>query len=109
MDLISRQLFERPRILKDKLETAGIWVTELLDNGFIHSIFSTDPNGIQLEFCYKTGRYDILEKLRMKDPEPSSVTQEGEGPFYDKWPPVKDSTPENERILYPGELSVLFK
>ena len=95
--------------LKDRLEAAGVWVTEVLDNGFIHSIFSTDPNGIQLEFCYKTDKFDIHEKLRMIDPAPSDVTKEGSGPFYDKWPAVKKPIPENERKVYPGELSRLFK
>ena len=95
--------------LKDRLEAAGVWVTEVLDNGFIHSIFSTDPNGIQLEFCYKTDKFDIHEKLRMIDPASSDVTKEGIGPFPDKWPSVKKPTPENERKIYPGELIKLFK
>ncbi len=95
--------------LKDKLEAAGAWVTEVLDNGFIHSIFSSDPNGIQLEFCYKIDRFDIQEKFRMIDPEPSDVTKEGPGPFLDKWPAVKKPTPMGERKVYPGELSRLFK
>ncbi len=30
--------------LKKKLETAGFWVSEIIDHGFIHSIYSFDPN-----------------------------------------------------------------
>ena len=45
----------------------------------------------------------------MIDPAPSYVTKEGMGPFPDKWPTVKKPTPENERKIYPGELSRLFK
>ncbi|MDH4012260.1 MAG: VOC family protein, partial [Desulfobacterales bacterium] len=36
--------------LKDKLETAGIWVSEVIDHGFIHSIYTFDPNNIPIEF-----------------------------------------------------------
>ncbi|MBI5098880.1 MAG: VOC family protein [Nitrospirae bacterium] len=95
--------------LKDRLTAAGIWVTEAIDNGFIHSIFSTDPNGIQLEFCYKIDKFDVRDKFRMKDPSPSDVTKEGPGPFPDKWPAVKNPTPENDRKVYPGELRKLFE
>jgi catechol 2,3-dioxygenase-like lactoylglutathione lyase family enzyme len=95
--------------LKDRLTAAGVWVTEEIDNGFIHSIFSTDPNGIQLEFCYSIDNRDIRSKFRMKDISPSDVTKEGPGPFPDKWPDVKNPTPENERKIYPGELRKLFE
>ena len=95
--------------LKDRLTAAGAWVTEAIDNGFIHSIFSTDPNGIQLEFCLRIDKFDVHDKFRMKDPKPSNITKEGPGPFPDKWPSVINPTPENERKVYPGELSGLFE
>lgn len=94
--------------LKDRLTAADIWVTEAIDNGFIHSIFSTDPNGIQLEFCYELENYDIRERFRMKDPDPSEAAKEGPGPYSDKWPEVQHPTPEDERKIYPGELKKLF-
>jgi catechol 2,3-dioxygenase-like lactoylglutathione lyase family enzyme len=95
--------------LKDRLTAAGVWVTEALDNGFIHSIFSTDPNGIQLEFCYGINKRDIRNKYRMKDPMPSDAAKEGPGPFPEKWPGVEERTTENERKVYPGELKQLFE
>jgi catechol 2,3-dioxygenase-like lactoylglutathione lyase family enzyme len=95
--------------LKDRLTAAGVWVTEEIDNGFIHSMFSTDPNGIQLEFCYRIDKFDVRNKFRMKDSSPSDITKEGPGPFPDKWPEVKSPTPENERKVYPGELRKLFE
>jgi catechol 2,3-dioxygenase-like lactoylglutathione lyase family enzyme len=36
--------------LKDKLEAAGFQVSDVIDHGFIHSIYSFDPNGIPIEF-----------------------------------------------------------
>jgi catechol 2,3-dioxygenase-like lactoylglutathione lyase family enzyme len=35
-------------LLKARLEGAGIWVSEVIDHGFIHSIYSFDPNHIQV-------------------------------------------------------------
>lgn len=90
--------------LKDRLEVAGIWVTEVLDNGFIHSIFSTDPNNIQLEFCYEIKGVDLAKTPRMVDLEPSETTLEGSEPQPGKWPPVTNPTPEEKRRVYSGEL-----
>ena len=36
------------RELKDKLDAAGIWVSEVIDNGFIYSIFSLIPTAYRL-------------------------------------------------------------
>src|SRR3989338_9408950 len=36
--------------LKDRLEAAGFPVSDVIDHGFIHSIYSFDPNGIPIEF-----------------------------------------------------------
>lgn len=95
--------------LKDRLNAAGIWVTEVLDNGFIYSIFSTDPNGIQLEFCCANEKINIRDRFRMKDPLPSDITKEGPGPFPERWPDVKTPSPENEKKIYQGQLKKLFE
>jgi catechol 2,3-dioxygenase-like lactoylglutathione lyase family enzyme len=95
--------------LKDRLEAAGVWVTEVMDNGFIHSIFSTDPNNIQLEFCCRVKGANLSSHPRMIDPAPSLVTQEGVDPQLDKWPPVDRPTPPEERKIYPGVLKRLVE
>ncbi len=95
--------------LKDRLEAADIWVTEVMDHGFIHSFFTFDPNGISLEFCYKVKGLDLRKEPRMVDKAPSNVTKEGPEPQLNKWPEVKNPTPYDDRKLYPGELSKLFK
>ncbi|RJQ21079.1 MAG: VOC family protein [Nitrospiraceae bacterium] len=95
--------------LKDRLNAADVWVTEAIDNGFIHSIFTTDPNGIQIEFCYRIDKFDVRNKFRMKDPMPSNVTKEGPGPFPEKWPSVENPEPADKRKVYPGELKKLFE
>lgn len=93
--------------LKDRLEAAGIWVTEVMDNGFIHSIFSTDPNNIQLEFCYRVKGMNLSENPKMIDAAPSLITQEGSEPLFSKWPSVSKPTPVGQRKIYPGVLKKL--
>lgn len=94
-------------VLKDKLEAADIWVSEVVDNGFIHSLFTFDPNGIALEFCYSVEGVDIRKEPRMLDAAPSAIAQEGPEPRPDKWPPVENPTPIEDRKIYPGELRKL--
>jgi catechol 2,3-dioxygenase-like lactoylglutathione lyase family enzyme len=95
--------------LKDKLEAAEVWVTEVMDNGFIHSMFSTDPNNIQLEFCYRIGEVNLSEDPKMIDPESSEITREGVEPQPVKWPESEHPTPANKRIIYPGVLKKLVE
>lgn len=93
--------------LKDRLEAADIWVTEVMDNGFIHSMFSTDPNNIQMEFCYRIKGANLSVNPKMIDPDPSSVTIEGPEPQSGKWPPVVKTTQREEWKIYPGVLKKL--
>jgi catechol 2,3-dioxygenase-like lactoylglutathione lyase family enzyme len=89
--------------LKDQLEAAGFWVSELIDHGFIHSIYSFDPNGIPVEFSCSVKNVDVREHPRMVDRAPSAVTLEGPEPQSAKWPGVEQPTPLEDRAVYPGE------
>ncbi len=94
--------------LKDKLAKADFWVSEVIDHGFIHSIYSFDPNGIPVEFsCNVQGR-DIRKNPVIKDSAPTAVTREGSEPHWDHWPKVDRPTPPGERKTYPGAGSELF-
>jgi len=94
--------------LKDKLEAAGFWVSEVVDHGFIHSIYSFDPNEIPVEFSYSVRGDEIRRKPIMADSGPSPVTQEGAEPQSGLWPPVDKPTPRKARKIYPGAGSELF-
>jgi catechol 2,3-dioxygenase-like lactoylglutathione lyase family enzyme len=94
--------------LKDKLEVAGFWVSEIIDHGFIHSLYSFDPNGIAVEFSSSVADKDVRKGPRMIDTAPSNVTREGPEPHFDRWPPVTTPTPPGERKIYPGAGSELF-
>ena len=93
--------------LKDKLQAAGFDVSEVIDHGFIHSIYAFDPNGIPIEFSHNTG-VDIRKTPQMRDKKPSPVTLEGSEPKTEAWPPVSAPTPRSARRVYPGAGSELF-
>jgi hypothetical protein len=94
--------------LKDRLEAAGFPVSDVIDHGFIHSIYAHDPNGIPIEFSHNVEGIDIRKEPQMRDGVPSPVTLEGAEPDEEVWPGVARPTPESERIVYPGAGSELF-
>lgn len=94
--------------LKDKLEAAGFWVSEVVDHGFIHSIYSFDPNNIPVEFSHSVRGDEIRRNPVMADSVPSAITQEGAEPHFSKWPAVVNPTPIEEHTVYPGAGSELF-
>lgn len=94
--------------VKDKLEAAGIHVSDVVDHGFIHSIYTFDPNGIPLEFSHNVEGIDVRRNPAMEDVAPSLVTLEGAEPQPGKWPEVTQPTPRAERVVYAGAGSELF-
>lgn len=94
--------------LKDRLTAADVWVSEVIDHGFIHSIYAYDPNGIPIEFSYNVPGTNIRTSPLMADREPTLLAQEGPEPKPDKWPPSEHPTPKGERKIYPGAGSELF-
>ncbi|HOV85045.1 MAG TPA: VOC family protein [Syntrophobacteraceae bacterium] len=89
--------------LKDMLEAAGFWVSEVIDHGFIHSVYSFDPNGIPIEFSCTVPGVDVRRRPVMVDSAPSEVTLEGPEPRPQWRPPVTEPTAEVDRRVYPGE------
>jgi catechol 2,3-dioxygenase-like lactoylglutathione lyase family enzyme len=94
--------------LKDRLSAAGFQVSEVVDHGFIHSIYAHDPNGIPIEFSYNVEGIDIRKTPSMGDKQPSQVTREGSEPQEGKWPRVKKPTPAQQRKVYLGAGSEVF-
>lgn len=95
-------------MLKDKLEAAGFEVSDVIDHGFIHSVYSFDPNGIPIEFSVAVSGRDIRKQPVIVDSAPSEVTLEGSEPLLDKWPHVETPTPPVMRKVYRGAGSELF-
>lgn len=96
-------------ILKDKLEAAGIWVSEVVDHGFILSIYSFDPNNIPVEFSSYVKGIDIRKKPVFKDLNPCPAAASGAEPNPGAWCEVKSATPQSEWISYPGDGKKLFE
>jgi catechol 2,3-dioxygenase-like lactoylglutathione lyase family enzyme len=94
--------------LKDKLAAAGFWVSEVIDHGFIHSIYAFDPNGIPIEFSHNVEGIDVRKNPQMADLEPSEITREGPEPQTGHWPPVATATPKGDRRTNPGAGSEYF-
>ncbi|RME63302.1 MAG: VOC family protein, partial [Nitrospirae bacterium] len=93
--------------LKSRLEAADIWVSEVIDHGFVHSIFTFDPNGIAIEIgCPVKGR-NLDDEFRMKDPSPTERAKEGPLPNPKRWPEPDEV--EGPGKLYKGQLKELFE
>jgi len=94
--------------LRDQLAAAGCEPSEVIDHGFIHSIYAFDPNGIPVEFSHDVEGVDVRAHPQMGDEQPTAVAAEGPAPVAGKWPPVGRRTPPAERRVYPGAGSELF-
>jgi len=90
-------------MLKDRLEAAGFWVSEVIDHGFIHSIYSFDPNNIPIEFSSPVDRVDLRKHPQMLDKFPCQAAREGPQPRKDIRPADIDATVEGQRTVFPGE------
>ncbi len=93
--------------LKDKFEAADIWVSEVIDHGFIHSIYTFDPNNIAIEFSAPVPGTDIRKHPKMMDKAPTDAALEGPDPRPGHWPEADAPTPPRDRRVYPGEGTVL--
>jgi catechol 2,3-dioxygenase-like lactoylglutathione lyase family enzyme len=93
--------------LKARIETAGYWVSEVIDHGFIHSIYTFDPNNIPIEFSSTVPGVDLRQTPKMMDRNPCQSAQEGPQPQPGKWPAPAHSIPPDDRLIYPGEGIIL--
>jgi len=76
--------------VKKTLEDAGFWVSHVVDHGFIHSIYSFDPNRIPIEFCADVRAKSLRMILRMSDRNLGAVAAEGHEPQPGIWPDSSD-------------------
>ena len=89
--------------LKAKFEAADMWVSEIIDHGFIHSLYAFDPNNIPIEFSAPVRQVHLGKFPKMLDRHPTQTAMEGADPISGRWPePVKD-IPETDKVVYPGE------
>ena len=94
--------------LKDKFDAAGFWCSEVVDHGFIHSIYAFDPNNIAIEFSAPVPGVDLRATPVMADSDPTAEACKGPEPDLAAWPPVETSTPQDEREVYDGEAETIL-
>lgn len=94
--------------LKDKLDAAGFECSDMIDHGFIYSIYAFDPNGIPIEFSWNVAGTDVRHQPVMGDKEPTKLAREGDKPQPGRWPGVVQPTPLSQRRVYPGAGTELF-
>ena len=94
--------------MKEKIEAAGFWVSEVIDHGFIHSIYTFDPNDIPIEFSFNVPGVDVRRHPKMKDKSPCPAALEGPAPQPGKWPAVTQKTATEDRMVFPGEGTVFI-
>ncbi len=94
--------------LKHCLEAAEQWVSEVIDHGFIHSIYTFDPNNIPIEFSWPVDTVDLRISPCMADKDPSPLAREGSDPQSGRWPDPGPPTFASNHAVYPGEGRVLL-
>ncbi|OGV81152.1 MAG: glyoxalase [Lentisphaerae bacterium RIFOXYB12_FULL_60_10] len=94
--------------LKDTLAAAGFEVSDMIDHGFICSIYTHDPNGIPIEFSFNVTDIDVRKYPSMRDTAPTLAAREGAERQPEHWPPVIEPTPKHARHIHPGAGSEHF-
>ncbi|WP_027185051.1 VOC family protein [Desulfovibrio inopinatus] len=88
--------------IKAKLEAAGFWASEVIDHGFILSLYAFDPHNIPIEFSYPVPGQDPRSCPGTADTNPSALAQEGANPIPHVWP-KPEPFPEEDKLVFPGE------
>lgn len=71
--------------LRETIEAAGFWVSDVIDHGIIYSIYSFDPNGIPIEFSVSVPGVDLGVTPSLVDTAPVAAALEGPGPVAGMW------------------------
>jgi len=93
--------------LKDCIEAAGFWVSEVIDHGFIYSIYSFDPNNIPIEFSVDVNTINLRKHPKMIDTNPGDLALQGPESQPGFWPEPENLTPDSEKEVFPGEGLIL--
>jgi catechol 2,3-dioxygenase-like lactoylglutathione lyase family enzyme len=85
-----------------RLAAAGFPTSDVIDHGFVHSLYSFDNNGIPIEFSSPANGIDIVHQPQLTDTAPSPAALEGSEPAQGHWPqPVP--LEKEEKTLLRGE------
>jgi catechol 2,3-dioxygenase-like lactoylglutathione lyase family enzyme len=95
--------------IQELLINADYAVTDIVDHGFVCSVYSFDPNGVAVEFSFIRIDKSPHQKPVFADPNPGTVAKEGPDPsgFYDR--SVPDQTDHEHIIIRKAEESKYFE
>jgi catechol 2,3-dioxygenase-like lactoylglutathione lyase family enzyme len=93
--------------LQDQLVCADFPVSDVIDHGFLHSIYTFDPNGIPLEFSWVVPGVDLDSKPVFGNLDQAEFQSPAQSPIPDKWPKCKED-PDDVRIILPGKEKKFF-
>lgn len=83
-----------------RLAAAGFPASDVIDHGFVHSLYSFDNNGIPIEFSSPVNGIELARQPLLADSDPPAAAREGSEPQPDRWPPP---LAEEDKILVRGE------
>ncbi|MFP4128043.1 MAG: VOC family protein [Desulfonatronovibrio sp.] len=87
----------------DRLDASGFWVSEVMDHGFILSLYSFDPNNMPIEFSWSNPEINLRKNPAMLDSSPAEAAKDGPDPVSGTWPRVARPTRDEDKLVYPGE------
>lgn len=93
--------------LQDQLVECDLPVSDVIDHGYIYSIYTYDPNGIPLEFNYQPEALDFFYHPVLGDKNPTGSVREGTEPVPGKWPEAE--LDDTTRIVIEGADRQIFK
>ncbi len=93
--------------MADRLISAGFSCSNMMDHGFIHSIYTYDPNGIPLEFSAFVPGTDIVKHPVLADSARGEAALQGTEPV-NFWPLPDSPFLDDEKIILPGDGSDIF-
>jgi len=94
--------------IAERLISANFPCSDMVDHGFIHSIYTYDPNGIPLEFSAYVKGMDLPEHPVIADEDRPEAGEEGPEPHPAFWPPINVTFAEDEKHIVEGEGSDVF-
>lgn len=80
--------------LQDRLVENDFPVSNVMDHGYLRSIYTFDPNGIPLEFNTVILPVDLATDPVLADRNPSPAVKEGPAPVPNRW---KEAEEEREK------------
>jgi catechol 2,3-dioxygenase-like lactoylglutathione lyase family enzyme len=66
--------------LKDRCAAAGVPASDVIDHGFLHSVYLHDPNGITIECCCPARGVDLSAAPVAIEADPTPIAAEGIDP-----------------------------